>query len=451
VTAAGDWPRTGRALPWLLATFLVVLWLVPFDAIELPIPLPIDPHPDRFLLFGLVLAAFTSILANRRYAPSTPVAGVSLALLGFTAVALVSLVLNSQTLVSLGQFDQGVRQLALLVSILAVFLVVATIVRPSELRNFGVLIVVLATIAAIGTIYEYRTDYNVFYDLAGKLFGGFASVQPVPDSELDFREESFGPTQHGLAMVTMLTLALPFAMVGLFSARTRGHRVLYGFAVLLIFAGAVCTQRKTSIVAPAAAILVLAAYRPRQMLRLAPIGAAMLVAIHLVAPAALGGVYGQITGGFFESSSTVGRTSDYEAIKPDMATHPMLGRGYGTIDPQQSDTNRILDNQYLGWLVQVGFLGLAAYLALLAAAMALAHSVIRRARDPDSRHTGLAALAGFVAFAVASALFDLASFIQVPYLFCFIAGLCSVAAAARAPQPVGTRAEAPTRKELPAT
>ena len=87
-------------------------------------------------------------------------------------------------------------------------------------------------------------------------------------------------------------------------------------------------------------------------------------------------------------------------------------------------------------------MGLAAYLALLATAMALAHSVIRRGRDAVSRQTGLAAMAGFVAVAVATALFDIASFIQVPYLFCFVAGLCSVAAARRAPAPIGFRTEA---------
>ena len=441
MTAAGDWPRTGRALPWLLAVFLCVLWLVPSEAIELSIPLPIDPHPDRFLLLGLVAAALVSVLADRRSAPSTPVVGISLALFGFVAVALVSLALNAQTLVSLGELDRGSKQVALLFSTFAVFFVVATVIRPSELRNFAALIVVLASVAAIGTIYEYRTDYNVFYDVADKLFSGVASVEPAGHGSLDSRDESIGPTQHGLAIATMLALALPWAVIGLTSARTNARKVLYGLAVTLIFAGAVSTQRKTSIVAPAAAVLVLVAYRPRQMLRLAPFGAVLLVAVHIMAPAALGGVGSQFTGGFFENGSTIGRTSDYEAIAPDIATHPMFGRGYGTIDVAQSDTYRILDNQYLGWLVQVGFLGLAVYLALLATAMALAHRVIRSGPDAVSRQTGLAAMAGFGAFAVAGALFDLASFVQVPSLFCFIAGLCSVAAACRVPAPIGLRTE----------
>ena len=69
--------------------------------------------------------------------------------------------------------------------------------------------------------------------------------------------------------------------------------------------------------------------------------------------------------------------------------------------------------------------------------MALAHSVDQaRRRTPTAGDIGLAAIAGFAAFAVANAIFDLTSFIQVPYLFCFIAGLCSVAATRRAPEPI---------------
>jgi polysaccharide biosynthesis protein PslJ len=450
--SAGDWPRTGRVLPWMLALFLGTVWLVPSEAIELPIALPIDAHPDRFLLLALAAAACVSVLTGRAYAPSTPAVGMSLALLGFVAMALISLAANSDTLVSLGELDQGRKQVAVLLSMLALFFVVATVIRRSELRNFGILIVGLGAIAAVGCIWEYRTDYNVFYDLADRLFGSVATVSPPPAPTLDSRDETFGPTQHGLAIVTMFTLALPLAVLGLISARIRWQKVLYGLAAGLMFAGAICTQRKTSIIAPAASMMVLLALRPRQMMRLAPLGVVMVLAVHVLAPAALGGVISQLTGGFFDSGSTIGRTSDYEAIAPDIATYPLTGRGYGTIDPTRSDTYRLLDNHYLGTLLQTGFIGLGVYLALLVTAMALAYRVFRHGPDPDARRLGLAALAGFFAFTVAGALFDLFSFLQVPYLFCILAGFCSVAAAgaspAGAPQPA--REPTPHLREVPA-
>ena len=443
--SGGDWPRTGRVLPWLLALFLCVVWLVPYEAVDLSIPLPIDPHFDRFLLLAIGVLAIASVFANQRGTLRRPAPAFTRVVLIFAAVALASIALNADQLASVGELEQGTKKIVLLVGYVVLFYVVAMVVRPSELRNFGILMVGLATLAAIGTLWEYRTEYNVFYDLADKLFSPIATVAPLPLLSLDGREDTFGPTDHGLAITTMLTLALPFAVLGLLAARTRGRQILWALVVAVILAGGLATLRKTSMIAPMAALLVLVAYRPRRMLRLAPFGVAMIVMIHIIAPGALGGVGDQLTGGFFDAGTTVGRTADYQAISPDIATHPLSGRGYGTIDPGRADTYRILDNQYLGQLLQVGFLGLVAYVGLMIAGVLLAHSVIQRARDVDARLLGLAAASGFVAFGVASALFDLFSFSQVPYLFFFIAGLCSVAASEPMP------ARAPALEPIPAT
>lgn len=445
MSPAGDWPRTGRILPWLLAVFLCVIWLVPYEAIDLAIPLPIDPHFDRFLLLAIGALAIASVFANNEGSLRRPAPAFSRVVLIFAAVALASIALNAHQLASVGELEQGTKKIVLLVGYVVLFYVVAMVVRPSELRNFSILIVALATLAAIGTLWEYRTEYNVFYDLADKLFSSIATVDPVPVVSPDGREDTFGPTDHGLAITTILTLALPFAVLGLLSARNHWRKLLYALMVAAILAGGLATLRKTSLIAPVAALLVLVAYRPRKMLSLAPFGVLMLVMIHVLAPGALGGVGEQLTGGFFDAGTTIGRTADYQAITPDIATHPFSGRGYGTIDVARADTYRILDNQYLGQLLQVGFLGLVAYIGLMVAGVLLAHSVIQRARDVDARLLGLAAASGFVAFGVASALFDLFSFSQVPYMFFFIAGLCSVAASE--PAPVRVRVPEP----IPAT
>jgi O-antigen ligase len=448
MTTAGDWPRTNRLLPWLLAFFLCVLWLVPYEAIQLSVPLPIDPLPDRFILIGIVVAMLASVFAIRAVKVSRPASGFWQALLVFAVVALVSLGINAVSAASLGEIDQGTKKVVLLFGNLALFYVVATVIRPTELRAFGILIIALATLAAAGTIWEYRTDYNVFYDLAAKAFGGVASVAPVPGVTIDGREDTFGPTAHGLAITTMLAFALPFAVLELLRSPTRRRKLLFAIAVGIILTGGLATLRKTSLIAPVAALLTLIAYRPRHMLRLVPLAAVLLVTVHFMAPGALGGVSSQITGDFFGSGTTVGRTSDYEAVQPELATHPIAGRGYGTPDVSRSDTYRILDNQYLAQLVQVGVVGLAVYLALVLAGVLLAHDVIRRARDEDRRTVGLAAAAGFVAFAVASALFDLFSFSQAPYMFMFVAGLCSVAATSPAPSPAP--AHPPVLEPVPA-
>ena len=37
-------------MPWIVAGFLAMVWLLPFDAIELPVHLPLDAKLDRLLL-----------------------------------------------------------------------------------------------------------------------------------------------------------------------------------------------------------------------------------------------------------------------------------------------------------------------------------------------------------------------------------------------------------------
>ena len=45
-----NWPRTSRILPWLLAGFIAMLWLVPFNKIQLAMSTPIDMKLDRLVL-----------------------------------------------------------------------------------------------------------------------------------------------------------------------------------------------------------------------------------------------------------------------------------------------------------------------------------------------------------------------------------------------------------------
>ena len=62
----GDWPRTGRLLPWLCAVFLGFTWLVPSEAITLPvgIELPLSvPMIVAGIRTALVINVGTASLA----------------------------------------------------------------------------------------------------------------------------------------------------------------------------------------------------------------------------------------------------------------------------------------------------------------------------------------------------------------------------------------------------
>ena len=176
------------------------------------------------------------------------------------------------------------------------------------------------------------------------------------------------------------------------------------------------------------------------------------VLVHFTSPGALGLGASQLEPGHVGGVlTTTDRTARYDAVRPDVLRHPLLGRGFQSYDPHKY---RILDNEYLGLLITVGLLGLGAYVAMLATMLGSAHRVLRSTpsarrreavrfgRRPGRHPTipsaipaerersslALAALASVGVVALAGALFDVLSFPHVPYLLFFLAAMVDYAA-----------------------
>jgi hypothetical protein len=212
------------------------------------------------------------------------------------------------------------------VAMFAAFAIFAVSLRVTELRSFSVLIIVLATITSLGTIYEQKTGDNLFYSTASKVLSPIAEVEPAPEEDEPGRPMIAGPTRHALSVASLLGMAAPYA-----------------------------------------------------------------------------------------------------AVVPDIITHPAIGRGYGTLDTLRLDTYRIFDNQYLGLLYQVGLIGLLAWLFFVLTPVFQGWHAAR-SDNPLRGPPALAAIAGIFAFLVATALYDILTFPQAPYLFCFLAAMCTTAA-----------------------
>lgn len=416
-----EWPHTRRALPWALAAFMAMLFLVPIDAIVLPVHLPVNGTLDRPVVIALTMLWLASLaVVSGAARPRLKFSRVHFAALAFLAVCLISVALNGHALASMDDLTLTVKKLALLISYIVFFFIVASVLRPREVARFATLMVVLGTIVAVGTIIEYRFHYNVFYSLWGMLLPVTAPVQLDTIDSIG-RLTVYGPTLQPLELAAMLAMVLPFAILGSIDAATQRRRVLYAIAVGLLLAGGVATARKTSLVVPGAVILMLIAYRPREVLRMVGrLGVVLVVLVHFAAPAALGSVISQLEPGHINSAlTTTDRTARYDAVTPDILRHPLIGRGYESYDPQKY---RILDNQYLDLLITVGAIGTLAYLAIFATMMGAAQRTIR-GPDPRRASLALAAFTTVAAIAIASALFDVLSFPHVPYLLFFVAAM----------------------------
>jgi hypothetical protein len=425
VKAADDWPHTTRVLPWMLAGFIAILWLVPFDAITLSASLPIDLHFDRLVLPFVVLVWILSLALGGRHAPRLRLTPIHVGVGVFVALAFVSVLINARALNQTLELDLAIKKLTLVVSYAALFVLVASVVRRSEVRAFMMYTLALAVVCALGTIWEYRFQDNLFYSWSDKLLPGIFRVQLVDASGVDDigRRVTRGPATLGLECAAMLSMALPIAMVGVMHATRWRQRILFGLAACLVLAAAISTYRKTAFMAPIAVVLSLAFFRRRELLRLAPLGIVTIIAVHVLSPGAFGAIIDQLNPSRLESANTVNdRAADYDALRPDLFSHVLFGRGFGSYEQIRY---RILDSELLHRTVEMGLLGLASYVLMIVAVVFVAAPLIR-GRDPVFAPLALTAAAVAVAFLTVSGLFDAMSFSHTPYIFLCFAGLMAV-------------------------
>jgi hypothetical protein len=427
IAEADNWPRTKRPLPWLLAGFLVMIFLVPFDAIIFKVHMPANATFDRVFLVVMIAFFVVNRVVHGRSGTRRQLTPVEIAMLVFGGISLLSVVLNIDRIYQQNQLSFVEKQVSQLLAYGAFFFVVIATIRGDEVRAFKRLVIALACLTSVGVIYESRSGIDLFFTWAATVLGPLATVGHSPmDGGTSLVS---GPTQHPLALASMLTIALPFAVMPLLESQRPAQRVKYLMAVGLILGADFSTGERTAIFAPIGAFIVLAAYN-RQILRWTPVALILLIpVIHFASPGALGNVTTILpwsNSGDGGSNYTDGRSDDYAAVAPDVLNNLIIGRGYGTLDTTNWRTYRILDNNYLDTLFQVGIVGLISFLAIVFCAIMTSHGVIKRGgvRAPPA----LAAAAGCAAFGVVSATYDASGLPQAVYSFLFVAGLAAVVA-----------------------
>ena len=422
--ARDDWPHTNRILPWMIAAFIVILWTMPINAITLNASLPIELKLDRLVLPVVVIFWLLAMAAGGRGAPRWRFTTVHAVVAGFVAIAFLSVVANAVYLDHTLELPVAIKKLSLLGAFALLFLIVSTSVRPTEVRPFLTLMLGMSVVCGLGILWELRFDTNVFYRFSTDVLPGFFSVAPVNAAAVDEigRRAVVGPAELGLEAVAMLAMAMPIGLTRLMESRRTKERLVSGAAVLILFGAMLATYRKSALLAPLTIIIVLAIFRRREMLRLAPLGIGALIAMPLVAPNALGSIIGQFRPTKLGVSTVSDRVSDYDAIRPDLLSHPLLGRGYGAYE---HTSYRTLDNDLLMRVVETGLIGLSAYVVMLIGVVVIAAPVIR-ARRPEWAGAALSVAAASAAFLVLSVLFDVMSFPHTPYLLMILFGLLAV-------------------------
>lgn len=204
------------------------------------------------------------------------------------------------------------------------------------------------------------------------------------------------PIEYGVVLAAIFPLAL--------------HRTIFRWGekyaltpTFLIGLGMFLSVSRGAVVAMFVALVVLIIGWPGLWkLRALVIAPFAIVGLRLAIP----GLVGTLLSFFVNAEndpSVEGRTQDYAAVHLLWSQHPWFGRGLFTFVPQYY---RILDNEYLLLLVELGAVGLALFVVALLIGYFSARGTHHHAPDPRSRNVGLSISAGLLGVLVAHATFD---------------------------------------------
>lgn len=245
-----------------------------------------------------------------------------------------------------------------------------------------------------------------------------------------------GMAGHPLELSAVLTVSFPLA-VGLATAERRRGRTgaVWVLASLVLLVAALSTISRSAVIAAVVAVMVMAWSWPVR--RVAALAGAAIVSVFVAI--ALGAsvvtrVAGVLTGGS-QDASFASRTNGLDYAFDVLPDHLWFGQGIGTYDVQKQP---VLDNYYLGRVVEGGLVGLLALVALLLGTLFVAVAARRRFTEIGDHSTGelVNGLVGSItAFVVIGLILDVPGFQQISSLQYLLIALAGVAATAAREEP----------------
>lgn len=222
---------------------------------------------------------------------------------------------------------------------------------------------------------------------------------------------------HPIELGAVLTMILPIALHYALCDRTRGALRKW-YPVLAIGAAIPIAISRSAIVSAAIVLLMLVPTWPRATRRRAyAVMLVMAATLYVTVPGLLGTITGLFTGISTEGSAK-SRTDSYGIAFEFISKSPLVGRGFGTFLPSY----HILDNQYLGFLIDTGILGLAALVGVFVVGVRTARRTRAATPSADDRDLAQCLAASVCAAAVSFALFDAFAFPMAATLIFLLLG-----------------------------
>ena len=238
------------------------------------------------------------------------------------------------------------------------------------------------------------------------------------------------PIEFGVVMAGLFFLALHRSLF------TRTSKLSWVPTVLIGVALPMSVSRSAIIAIAITTIVIIAGWPSRWRFAGLLVLPFAVVGMRLLAPGLLGTIRSLFTNVIVDPSVT-GRTEDYDAVLAVYANHPLFGQGLYTFVPRYY---RILDNQMLMSLIELGAVGLTVLIVFISTGYMLARAARRRSSAPRERDLALVISGAIVGVVVSYFTFDAWGFPMVAGLTFLLIGMAGAASYASRwpPQPLAS-------------
>lgn len=361
------------------------------------------------LLIGLLaLLLWVGAQLNRSHATLSPAQPIRWAMLLFVLTVLVSYVAATIRPIQAVELSSAERGLLLVASWLGIVLLASDGLAdvPSIEKLLRVLVVTGGIVAVLG-IAQFITGQSL---IEGIQIPGLSPNNSTIIVDRNGFTRAAGTSTHPIEFGVALTMILPFALHFAFLDTTRSKFSRWWPIAAMAIAIPITISR-SALVGVIVVLAFLLPTWPTARRRISYLVITLLAAVIYIAVPGLLGTLTRLFTGIGGDGSVASRTDSYDLAFEFVARSPIVGRGFSTFLPQY----RILDNQYMALLIEVGIVGTLAVLCLFVVAI---RSTLRSRRVGDARTRSLAtSLAAMItAGACSLATFDAFGFAQVSCL-----------------------------------
>jgi hypothetical protein len=417
-------------LSWqtMLGAILVVILFIPIRRYTVAAGAPIELEPYRILIAVVLGCWFLALAADPDVRWKVTGYGPPIAMLWLGILASIALNLGRVNEMS----DFVLKQITFFASYFLVLCFVVSVVRRgAQLDRMIKLLVGGGALIALAALFEWKTGTNLFNGL-GRVMP-FLIYQDIGDAMVrGTGARALASAQHPIALGAALIMLLPLS--GYLFQRTRKPIWLVCGALLTL--GALATGSRTAAVMLVVVVITFAWLKRAEMIRMMPVWLVLLVVIQGVMPGTLASFKFILNPAYMieEQSTEMGTGSGRIAdLGPSLGEwaggNPFVGQGFGTritsaIDP--TGGAQILDNQWLGTLLEIGAIGFLGLLWLFCRAIRRMAQRARNAIDDDESWLATALCASILAWTIGLFTYDAFAFIQVTFFAFILLGFASI-------------------------